>query len=192
MPPIISDSTKPTPVRVAASRLTRALFRSANLRGRRIQSMKFRLPTILMAVALIAVLLAWHVERRSRSNISGTWAYPTGDSTFNWTSTRYSDILTINSDGQFTKKQDFGITCDTYSGNVHTDESGLTTFHVTQVHRGSQFGSESTLNADYRFLCRCTVDSFGYLIVNEYLEWREHQEFDENTANVHWRSYRRR
>ena len=153
--------------------------------------MRFRLATTLLTIALIGVGLAWLVDRNSRAQISGTWSFPPPESSLSWTSTRYSDTLSITSDGKFSKTQDFGLTSETYSGNFHTDETGLTTFHVAEFVRDSKLGSSEKLDTDFRFLCRCTVDDFGYLVVNEYLEFREHQEFDERTANVIWRSYSR-
>ena len=145
-----------------------------------------------MTVALVSLALGWMVDRNSRSSIMGSWAYPPPDSSLNWTSIRYTDTLSITPDGLFTKKQDYGLTSETYSGDFSTDQTGLTMFHVTTITVGSEFGSDKTSDADFSFLCRCAVDKFGYLVVNEYLAFREHQDFDERTANVQWRSYNRR
>ena len=153
--------------------------------------MKFRLSTIIFTIAIVAIALGWLVDRNSRSRIAGSWAYPPPDSSLNWTSTRYSDFLSISADGSFTKTQDYGISRETYSGTMHTDQTGLTTFHVTSVTAASEFGTDQKSDVDFRFLCRCAVDKFGYLVVNEYLAFREHQDFDQRTANVQWRSYSR-
>jgi hypothetical protein len=156
-------------------------------------SLKLSLKTTLLLIALVSVLFAWHAERSSRSNISGSWVYHPSDSTLNWTSVQFEDTLTIDSDGSFIKQQKHGLgSHETYEGNWHTDQSGMTTFHVTKVSRGSVFEDEKIVKVDYRFLCRCTVDSFGFLVTNEHLALREYQEFNEETTNVRWRSYRRR
>lgn len=109
-----------------------------------------------------------------------------------WTTTNYSDVLTIGSDGRFCKKQDFGHIWTTYSGVCEKGERGLVTFHINKITHRSLDGSEKSEDASFSFLCRCEVDAQGFLIVNEYLEFREFQEFDENMNDVHWRSYKRR
>jgi len=147
---------------------------------------------ILLLVAIVAILLAWYTEHNSRSDLTGTWAFPDGVEELTWTSTQYSDVLAIESDGRFSKKQDFGFSWTSYNGTMETDHRGLVRFHVTQIVRGTPFGEPAETATDFIFLCRCDVDSFGYLIVNEYLLGRETQEFDEDMNAVYWRSYRRR
>ena len=156
--------------------------------------MRFRVSTTLLLVAIVGILLGWYLEHSSRSDISGTWAFPDGVEELTYTSTRYSDVLTIEADGRFTKKQDFGFSWTSYNGTMETDERGLARFHVTQIQRGTSVGEavETETDADFIFLCRCEVDSFGYLIVNEYLFGRETQEFNVDMNDVYWRSYRRR
>ena len=153
--------------------------------------MKFGLSTMFFVAALVAVLFGWHHDRQSRLDFSGKWVFPAQDESQSFIASYLSDTLIIKPDGRFQKTQKLSIAVTTYSGTWETDEAGFTTFHVTEVANLMFSGSTESVDADYRFLCRCSVDPFGYLIVNEYVENRELYEFDEKTKDVHWRSYRR-
>ena len=133
---------------------------------------------MLLLVCLIAVSLAWYVDRTSRNNIAGTWGFPDGVEYLVGTAVNYSDVLTISNDGKFTKTQTFVSPFkDTYRGDWSIDENGLTVFNVKSVSNNSK----PPVNVDYSFLCRCTVDSSGFLIVNEHISFREMQDVDEIT-----------
>ena len=154
--------------------------------------MKFRLSTILLSIAVIAILCGWHLERQSRSIISGVWIYPTDNSPLKHTTVKYKEVLTIKRDGTFTKKEDFVVSWVSYNGTHETDENGVTTFHVTEVLRGAFSGEPERDDVSFIYRCRCNVDSFGTLLVNEDMAWRMVQEYAEGMNDVRWKSYRRK
>ena len=139
---------------------------------------------------MLSLCCAWYVDRVQRTSITGEWGFPDGVEWIVGTAVNYSDELIISNDGNFTKTQSIApLMKETYSGEWSTvDETGLTRFHVRSVAKNS----DPPVTVDFSFLCRCSVDSTGFLIVNEHLIFREMQEYEELVQDVSWQSYRKR
>ena len=121
--------------------------------------MRFRISTLLLVIALGAVLLAWHLEKTdSRNEIAGVWYYPTPDINL----MGYWETLTIRKDGTFTKFEQHRMSSETYAGTYTLGNDGVYYFDVTQ--KTISNGDEFKLAKQYR--CRCALDHRGYLIIH--------------------------
>ena len=124
--------------------------------------MQFRLSTTLLGIALIAVLLAWHVGSQRPTDITGTWYYPTPDEI----GTGYWETLTIRSDGTFTKHQQYRMSNEEFFGNYFVDDNGLVTFHVSKKISDPTNDGRNTesYRIDKSYECRCALDSNNNMI----------------------------
>lgn len=153
--------------------------------------MKFRISTILLTIALLAVGMAWYVERtRHRMDLHGTWYYPTkGRGLYGYTS-----MLEIKPDGTFTKTQGSRTLVEIFAGSYSEERSGAITFHVTkktQKNRSSnsQFDPVVTI-LDENYRRRCAVDGSGYLII-EKVDSANFWRTDTRDSGIKWESHSR-
>jgi hypothetical protein len=124
---------------------------------------KLTLRDLFAVVTVVAILLAWYVERNRRTSIAGVWYYPTRDISL----VGYRETLTIRRDGTFSKKQRPRSGSKTCSGTYAIADDGLVTFHVTSVQYVSGIigTSPQIIACDASFRCRVAIDSNGDLIV---------------------------
>lgn len=142
----------------------------------RLRRFKFRLSTLLLLVTLCAVLFAWYADHYSylRSDIVGTWRYPTRDRVL----LGYVTTLQINRDGTFTKYQQHRGFFEEYAGTYTSNKSGTVAFHVNQKTSGFTLLSKTKeLPAEFKLLepkvssvnvtfeCRCAIDKTGHLVL---------------------------
>ncbi len=125
--------------------------------------MRFRLSSVFLMIALVAVLLAWYVDHRHRrsDNIVGVWYYPD----------RYPskgrETLTISRDGTFTHEQATWGGLMTSSGTYTLAGNGIVEFHVAskRFEQGGTHPKIDTLEVDRTYRCRIARDSYANLIV---------------------------
>lgn len=133
------------------------------LRSCGLATLKFQLSTCLIFVALVAVALGWWVDRNSQTEINGKWKYPPDGLVV----LGYSSDLEIRPDGTFTQTQSHRTFAETFNGTYRTLDDGTVLFHATEQIKYRGDTDTDTTTIDIEFLCRCAVDSSGYLIVSE-------------------------
>ena len=127
---------------------------------------KFRLSTILLVVALIAIALGWYVDFGSRDRIIGTWTGPASALTLS--SNSYTTTLEIRPDGTFSKVQRDGTNAVTFTGTYSILDDGLVKFNVAQIARATDVLDEWTASTtDRNYFCRCAIDATGFLVIAE-------------------------
>ena len=118
---------------------------------------------MLLLIAIAAVCVSWHLEQRSRHQISGTWYYPTRDISV----TGYWETLTLNGDNTFTKFEQHRMSNETYSGTYSRNSDGSYLFNVLEKRcdtENTHIEFES-FQISKRYRCRCSIDNSGHLLV---------------------------
>ena len=118
---------------------------------------------MLLLIALVAVCVAWYLERNSRHEIAGTWYYPTRDINM----MGYWETLTLNKDGTFTKFEQHRMSNETYSGTYTRNGDGTYYFDVIEKHRDRRntHTDFESFKIGKRYRCRCSIDKLGYLLI---------------------------
>lgn len=124
---------------------------------------RFRITTLLLLIAFVAMPLALYLSNRDRYAFTGVWYYPTPDVQ----GSGYWETLTIQSSGAFAKLEKYRLLTETYHGTYSIADDGIVTFHVTskQYDPHSIPPKVKTFAVDARFRCRAAVDSHGNLII---------------------------
>ena len=121
--------------------------------------MRIRLSTSLLLVAVLAVCLAWYVDRvnSNKTAIVGAWYYPSPLVSV----LGYREVLTIRDDGSFTKEHRHRTFLETYSGHYNVLPNGLVVFHIVK----KEPDSASMANDDLDIECACGFDQSGNLLI---------------------------
>jgi len=145
--------------------------------------LKFRISNILLFIAILAISLGWWCERsnRNRVDLIGIWRYPTPDVLY----LEYRSVLTILSDGSFTKTQYNWNGYSLFEGTYQANEDGTVTFSVES--RKDQFGLGQAESVEHAktFRCRCGFDRTGYLVIDDY----GNNPNTDDTTIVRWDTY---
>ena len=152
--------------------------------------MRFRLSSVFLMIALVAVLLAWYVDHRHprSDNIVGVWYYPD----------RYPskgrETLTISRDGTFTHEQATWGGLMTSGGTYTLVGNGIVEFHVAskRFEQGGTHPKIDTLEVDRTYRCRIARDSYANLIVVDLAPrapWEARVETRPDDVDIDWRCY---
>jgi len=161
---------------------------------------QYSLRSLMIVMILFCFLFAWigyKIREAGRTEIIGSWQYPTDDVTV----LGYSTTLDINRDGKFRKEQAYRSHTETYTGTFSINKDGTIDFHVTTRTFDYDFnykldtqGSETKMvkgdpevtKVDATFVFRCAIDKTGYLIFSDVVPFRSN---DDEDIGIEWETY---